>query len=207
MKTQKGQILIVTLLVLTILAIVVVSLVSLVGKDATQVTSTQQYSDAYNTAETQLKKILTSYSKPGTNLAQITTTFNSTTDLNCAQTSAAQKIYTCSVNSSDFSKVPLQTSITVQDTNNITGFSVYKDRSLDLDLSGYVGTLNFSWDKNAAIEFELVYKDASGAYQSISDDEIKILDELEFTLNNYSLLKEQLDIIEDKIYDLNNKLF
>lgn len=34
-----------------------------------------------------------------------------------------------------------------------------------------------------------------------------ILDELELTLNKYSLLKEQLDFIEDKIYELNKKLY
>jgi len=167
MKTQKGQILIITLLVLTIVAIVTVSLVSLVNRDVQQVASTEQYEDAYNTSETQLKKVLDVYGKPGKPLSGIVTDFSSADDLNCRNDGTNS--YTCDVSSSDFSNVELATEITVKDTNRVTDFPIYKDRSFDMNLGGYLGILNFSWDKNAAIEFEVIYKDASGAIQSIRD--------------------------------------
>lgn len=167
MKTQKGQILIITLLVLTVIAIVTVSLVSLVNRDVQQVASTEQYEDAYNTSETQLKAVLDVYGKPGVELDTIVTTFSSTSDLNCAST--GQDIYDCSVSSNEFSDVELRTEITVEDTNEVRDFPIYKDRTFDMGLSGFLGTLDFYWDKNAAIEFEVIYLDGSGAIQSVRD--------------------------------------
>lgn len=159
MKTQKGQILIITLLVLTIVAIVTVSLVSLVNRDVEQVASTEQYEDAYNTSETQLKKVLDVYGKPGKSLTNIVTDFSSGEDINCR--GVGTNFYTCDVTGDEFSTVELTTEITVKDTNKVTDFPIYKDRSFDMSLDGYLGTLNFAWDKNAAIEFELIYINTS----------------------------------------------
>lgn len=168
MKTQKAQILIITLLVLTIVAIVTVSLVGLVNRDVQQVASTEQYEDAYNTSETQLKKVLDEYALPNTNISNIINTFSSGTDINCRETSVQQKLYTCDVTSDEFSETELTTSITVQDTKDVNDFPIYKDRSFDMNLSGYLDTIDFYWDKNAAIEFELIYNQ-SGEIKSVRD--------------------------------------
>jgi type II secretory pathway pseudopilin PulG len=168
MQRKKGQILVITLLVLTIIAIVTVSLVGLVSRDVKQVASSEQYEEAYNTSETQLKRILNEYGKPGVTLDSIITKFSgSGNDLNCVST--ALQSYKCSVFSNEFSNASLQTEITVKDTNQVNNFEIYKDRSFDLNLSGYIGRLNFSWDKNAAIEFTLIYRDSLGAIQSVKD--------------------------------------
>jgi len=168
MNNKKGQILIITLLVLTIIAIVTVSLVGLVNRDVQQVASTEQYEDAYNTSETQLKKVLDVIGKPSIPISQLPTLLNSPTDISCSETQAAQKLYTCSAVNNDFSNTKLTTSITVKDTKDVNDFPIYKDRSFDMNLSGYLDTLNFSWDKNAAIEFELIYNEG-GEIKSIRD--------------------------------------
>lgn len=168
LKTKSGQILIITLLVLTIIAIIVVSLVGLVNRDIQQVVSTEQYEEAYNTSETQLKKVLDVYGKPNTTLSEIINTFNSPSDISCNETDLVQKIYTCGVISSEFSDVPLRTTIVAKDTNKVTDFPIYKDRTFDMGLDGYLDIIEFWWDKYAAIEFILTYSDANGV-QSVRD--------------------------------------
>ena len=58
MKTKKGQILIITLLVLTILSIVTVSLIVLNSRDVTQTVNSEIYEKVYNSSETKLKEVL-----------------------------------------------------------------------------------------------------------------------------------------------------
>lgn len=171
MKTKKGQILIITLLVLTVIAIITVSLVGLVNRDIQQVASNEQYEDAYNTSETQLKKVLDKFASPNTDISTLPTTFNSPTDLSCTTpTTAGRDVsYTCTATSTELSTVPLYTEIVVKDTDKVNQFPIYKDRTFDINLNGYVGTIEFFWDKNAAIEFALTYRDASGTLQIIRD--------------------------------------
>lgn len=165
MKLVKAQILIITLLVLTIIAIITVSLVSLVNRDIQQVASNEQYEDAYNTAETQLKRVLENYSLPSTQLGTIST---SLADYNCQEIQRDLN-YRCSTTSSEFSDVPLFTEIQVEDTKEIENLVVYKDRTFDINLSGYLESIEFSWNKNAAIEFSLTYTDTNGDYKVIRD--------------------------------------
>lgn len=170
MERKKAQILLITLLVLTIIAIVTVSLVTLVNRDIQQVASTEQYEEAYNTSENQLKRVLDVYSNPSVPISQLLTTFNNPNQISCIEEDPQRKLYSCTVTSNEFSTANLQTEIQVQDTKDVNDFQIFKDRTFDMNLGGtFSGELQFWWDKNAAIEFELIYTDPSGVIQSVRD--------------------------------------
>ncbi len=155
-KTKKGQILLITLLVLTILGIITVSLVTLANRDIGQVSSTDKYEQAYNTAENELFPILNKYSQYGLPLTTLPTDFTS------CNTLGLPNQYECQFVSSNFSNISFNTTVTVKEMQDVIDFQLYKDRTFDIDLNSvFKGELSFTWDKAAAIDFALTYKDVS----------------------------------------------
>lgn len=160
-KTQNGQVLLITLLVLTIIGIVIVGLVTLSNRDVTQVVTSEKYEKLYNTAETEVRKLVDNFGKYDKPLSTLSSVFN-----NCA---GGPDSFNCPFEDATIGNTNIKTDVTVIDQKDVIGFEVKKDRSLVLKLTGYTGIIDVSWDKAAAVEFTLIAQDGSRNLKVIKD--------------------------------------
>lgn len=157
--TKKGQALVITLLVLAIISIVVIGLVVVSNRDVDQVINNESYERLLNASEQRAREIIqtngitTLPASCGT-----PSVLPNTTEYNCGSTTGGTQ--------NDFSGT-IETKIV--DRRGVNDFAIAKDRSLDIALTGYTGELQFRWNKNVAMEFNIIYTDTTGATQSIKD--------------------------------------
>lgn len=193
---KRAQILLITLIVLSIIGIITVSIVILVQRDTAQVTSSENYEEAYNASEGHLNELLNKYSDRLIPLDQLLSDFgdedgglnpdgagggdgregsqstggNDTpfaSELQCTQQAAGG--FLCQVENDEFSNLDLKTEISVNELNYLKEYPLYKDRTIDLALGAYTDEITVSWDKDSAIEFTLVYQDGGGQMQLVKD--------------------------------------
>lgn len=160
-KTKKGQVLLITLLVLTIIGIVIVGLVTLSNRDVSQVITSEKYEKLYNTSETQVRQIIDNFGKYDKPLTTLPTVFTQ-----CTGTGLA---YNCTFVDTTTGNTNVKTDITVNDTSTITNYEVQKDRSFIMQIKGYSGTLDFTWDKATAVEFSVIAQDSARNLKVVKD--------------------------------------
>jgi hypothetical protein len=161
-NTKKGQILLFTLVVITILSIVTISIIVLSTRDVAEVVTGEKYDQAYNAAESKLSELLDRYGKNDVNpLPAECTGAITPTNIECVYLINDLNLNTA-----------YQTKIQIANKKDIEGFKVDKDRSIEILLSGYTGTLNITWDTNVtALDFAFVYENPSspGQYKTVKD--------------------------------------
>ncbi|MFS8130889.1 MAG: hypothetical protein ACMG57_02830 [Candidatus Dojkabacteria bacterium] len=162
-KTQQGQVLLITLLVLTIIGIVIVGLVTLSNRDVTQVVTSEKYETLYNSAETEVRKIVDNFGRYDKVLDTLPTVFNTCT---AVQTSIS---YHCTNVDTTTGNTNFKTDIDVTNKKDIQNFEIKKDRSFVVKLAGYAGVIDVSWDKPAAVEFSIIAQDSSRNLKVIKD--------------------------------------
>ncbi len=178
---QKGQIMIVTLLVLTILVIIVTSVVLVVQKDVTQRTNTELYEKYLDNAE---NKTLNSINTFGSTKVSTLTQVATQGQTNCSQFSGVS----CSCQLSGVDVLCTYTDTTnksivklqISDKKDITDFPLLKDQFFQMRLSGYKDTMTVSWTGNTSMSFSINYRvgGINGEYRSIHDvyDSAKLLE-------------------------------
>ncbi len=163
---KKGQILVITLLVLTILSIVTVSLVILNTRDVGQIVNSEIYDKVYNSSETKLKEIVGVVGDPTVSLSQLTSKYNTCTNLG-----GTILTYECSYSLQSDSDPDINYSDTIKVSNekDIVDYQLEKDRPLTLNMAGYTNNLTITLSKASAVEFTAVYDEGGGVYGSFSD--------------------------------------
>jgi hypothetical protein len=164
-ENQKGQILLITLLVLTIVSIVVIGIVSVTNRDVSQVANNEKYEKLYNYAENELREFI------AVNGIINPTTSDCVTDI--------QGIV-CTYDNADLGEtatdIVLENLINVRDVQDIDGYTVEKDRTLDVKLgsitplSGYRDRVSITWSNftSTSMEVILTYWDG-GNYRTMRD--------------------------------------
>jgi hypothetical protein len=163
---MRGQIMLVTLLTLMVLGVITVGIIATTNRDVYQTVSNQQYEELYNRSEEIVFTILDKYSKTATG-GQLVTLSSLRTDFggNCVETVSGRS-YTCNLPDTSGQ---VNTEVKINDTDVFQDFELAKDDTLTLNLSGYSGQLNVSWQNSAAIDLSLVYTTSAGEYRVASD--------------------------------------
>jgi hypothetical protein len=157
---KKAQILVITLLVLMILAVIVISVISLATKDANQVVANKKYTEIFNEAENNLNNLVREFGIQAV---------PATLPTNCGLSGTGNG-YECNLVSTIDGKTFL-TGVTINDSSKLSEYKIAKDRSFELNLEikdatgtvidYYRGGVILDWDKPAALDFTLTYRNPS----------------------------------------------
>lgn len=165
-KKYKGQILLITLLVLTILSIITITIILINSRDVKEVSSNRKYDQIYAAVEDKTKELIRSFGRYETPLSSL-----SSAPYNCFQESTSK--YNCSYT---LASAAYNSNIIISNEKSYVDYQVFKDRGLEINMTGYKDYLDLYWEKQgvpasqqASVEFILVYTDASGNYRSKSD--------------------------------------
>jgi uncharacterized protein YpmS len=155
-KTKNAQVLLITILVLTIIGIVVVGIVSLSNRDVQQVVNSEKYETLYNTAETELRKIIDDFGR-----YDIALDSTLTTKFNYCQPKQINVEYECSIQDESLGSTKFVTNLNIVNKKEILDFEVKKDRSLIINVAGYTSGLDISWDRAAAVEIGFIVRESA----------------------------------------------
>ncbi len=160
---NKGQIMVITLLVLTIITIIVVSVILVVSKDVEQQTTTQEYEKYLDKAEQTIIDTIYSFDRPDYDFSElIADPSKAGDDAACSQ---LDKTITCTVvNPDDLSKVTME----ISDTKDMEEYTLRKDQVYTMYLGGYNGIIRTNWTGETAMSFTLGFTRA-GQSMTITD--------------------------------------
>lgn len=184
-KTQRGQILIITLLVLTILSILTVSLVILNNRDVGQTVNNEIYEKIYNSSETKLKEVVGILTSSTQSLSILTTRYGSS----CVNLGGSIATYECNftLTSDSDNTITYSDKVTVSNEKDIVNYGLNKDRPLTINLDGYSNAVRVGLNKAIAMEFTLIYLQG-GTYRTISgvyDPSTGTYNSIDPTFNTY----------------------
>lgn len=160
-KRKSAQVLVVTLMVLIIVAIIVVGVVAVATRDVASTITDQRYNELYNTAERAITGLIDKYGDPTEPLSNLAQSTEVPAGYACSLGGAFAGQYTCNFNGS-------LNRVFIRDSRDVIGFELAKDDSLTLNMNGYRGNINVSWQGTAALEFSLIYNNA-GVISNIND--------------------------------------
>lgn len=165
-KKIKAQILLITLLVLTIISIITITIIVINSKDIKEVSSNRKYDQIYAAIEDKTKELIRTFGRYEASLSTLTSA-----PYNCFQQSTSR--YTCDYT---LASAGFDSTIEVSNEKSYVDYQVFKDRGLEINMTGYRDYLDLHWEKpgfpvnqQASMEFILVYTDASGNYRVKTD--------------------------------------
>lgn len=157
-KNLKGQALVITLLVLAIISIVVLGVIVVSNRDATQVVNNEKYERLYNESEKKVRETVETFGISGV-----------PTTCGAVVIGPGSSSYDCGTTEQTSDQLVATVDLNIVDSKSIEDFSVSKDRTLDVALNGYNGEVQITWNKAIAMEFNIIYTDASSVTRSIRD--------------------------------------
>ncbi|MBN1915544.1 hypothetical protein JW796_00930 [Candidatus Dojkabacteria bacterium] len=162
-NNNKGQIMVITLLVLTIITVIVVSVILIASKDVEQQTTTKEYERYLDRAEQAIIGTIYAFGSPEYDLSEIISD-PSLVDEN-ASCSMSGKGITCTIVDNDNIS---QVTMTIEDNKDIEDYTLQKDELFTMYLGGYRNLLRVDWTGQTAMTFTLGFR-RGGEYMSISD--------------------------------------
>lgn len=163
MGRKNGQILLITLLVLLVLGIIIVGIVIFTNRDFEQASSNQKYDEVYNSADTRIKMVVSQFGDYNKSLTLLTTSFPECIEV------VGDIEYTCNFNDTSSGNLDLTNVVTVKNVKIVEDYEIRKDESLEINLNNYMGRVNLTWDKDAALDFTILLRDASNNYSVVKD--------------------------------------